>query len=90
MVTFYHLGFVRLHQSSSELEWIGIKSINPCPKIIQAYSNFFIWLNPSWITMEGMDSIHSLLGMEQIYEDIAQVYIRIHGSRITSFERYMD
>jgi hypothetical protein len=86
MVTFYHLGFVRLHQSSSELEWIGIKSINPCPKIIQAYSNFFIWLNPSWITMEGMDSIHSLLGMKQkVHEDISQVYIRIHGS----IERYM-
>jgi hypothetical protein len=28
-----------------------------------------------------MYSIHSLLGMEQIYEDIAQVYIRIHGSK---------
>jgi hypothetical protein len=25
-----------------------------------------------------MDSIHSSLGMEQIHEDIAQVYIRIH------------
>jgi hypothetical protein len=26
-----------------------------------------------------MDSIHSSLGMEQIHEDIIQVYIRIHG-----------
>jgi hypothetical protein len=25
-----------------------------------------------------MDSIHSSLGIEQIHEDIAQVYIRIH------------
>jgi hypothetical protein len=28
-----------------------------------------------------MDSIHSSLGMKQIYEDIAQVYIRIHESK---------
>jgi hypothetical protein len=28
-----------------------------------------------------MDSIHSSLVMEQIHEDIAQVYIRIHGSK---------
>jgi hypothetical protein len=28
-----------------------------------------------------MDSIHNSLGMEQIHEDIAQVYIRIHGSK---------
>jgi hypothetical protein len=34
-----------------------------------------------------MDSIHSSIGMEQIYEDIAQVYIRIHESKkITTFE----
>jgi hypothetical protein len=32
-------------------------------------------------TMEGMDSIHSSLGMEQIHENIAQVYIRIYGSK---------
>jgi hypothetical protein len=25
-----------------------------------------------------MDCIHNLLGMEQIHEDITQVYIRIH------------
>jgi hypothetical protein len=31
--------------------------------------------------MEDMDSIHTSLGMEQIYKDIAQVYIRIHGSK---------
>jgi hypothetical protein len=28
-----------------------------------------------------MDFIHSLLGMEQIHEYIAQVYITIHGSK---------
>jgi hypothetical protein len=28
-----------------------------------------------------MDFIHSSLGMAQIPEDIAQVYIRIHGSK---------
>jgi hypothetical protein len=28
-----------------------------------------------------MDSIRSILGMEQIHEDIAQVYIRIYGSK---------
>jgi hypothetical protein len=28
-----------------------------------------------------MDSIHNSLGMEQIHEDITQVYIRIHGSK---------
>jgi hypothetical protein len=28
-----------------------------------------------------MDSTHSSLGMEQIHEDIAQVYIKIHGSK---------
>lgn len=28
-----------------------------------------------------MDSIHNSLGMEQIHEDIAQVYIRIYGSK---------
>jgi hypothetical protein len=28
-----------------------------------------------------MDSIHSSLGMEQINEDIAQVYIRLHESK---------
>jgi hypothetical protein len=28
-----------------------------------------------------MDSIHSSLGMEQIYEDIAQIYIGIHVSK---------
>jgi hypothetical protein len=31
--------------------------------------------------MEDMNSIHSSLGMEQIHEDIAQVYIRLHGSK---------
>jgi hypothetical protein len=31
--------------------------------------------------MEDIDSIHISLGMEQIHEDIAQVYIRIHGSK---------
>jgi hypothetical protein len=31
--------------------------------------------------MEDMDSIHSSLGMKQIHEDIAQVYIRIYGSK---------
>jgi hypothetical protein len=31
--------------------------------------------------MEGIDSIHSSLGMEQIHKDITQVYIRIHGSK---------
>jgi hypothetical protein len=29
--------------------------------------------------MEGMNSIHGLLGMKQIHKDIAQVYVRIHG-----------
>jgi hypothetical protein len=29
--------------------------------------------------MEDMDSIHSSLGMEQIRDDIAQVYMRNHG-----------
>jgi hypothetical protein len=29
--------------------------------------------------MEDIGSIHISLGMEQIYEDITQVYIRIHG-----------
>jgi hypothetical protein len=29
--------------------------------------------------MKGMDSIHSSLDIEQIHEDIAQVYIRIYG-----------
>jgi hypothetical protein len=28
-----------------------------------------------------MDSIHSSLGMEQIHEDIAQIYIGIHVSK---------
>jgi hypothetical protein len=28
-----------------------------------------------------MYSIHSSLGMKQIHEDIAQVYIRIYGSK---------
>jgi hypothetical protein len=28
--------------------------------------------------MKGIDSIHNSLGMEQIHEDIVQVYIRIH------------
>jgi hypothetical protein len=31
--------------------------------------------------MEDIDSIHISLGMKQINEDIAQVYIRIHGSK---------
>jgi hypothetical protein len=31
--------------------------------------------------MEGMDSIHNSLGMEQIDQDIAHVCIRIHGSK---------
>jgi hypothetical protein len=31
--------------------------------------------------MKGMDSIHSSLCMEQIHEDVAQVYIRIHESK---------
>jgi hypothetical protein len=31
--------------------------------------------------MENMNSIHNSLGMEQIYENIAQIYIRIHGSK---------
>jgi hypothetical protein len=31
--------------------------------------------------MEDMDSIHSSLGIEQIHEDIAQVYITIYGSK---------
>jgi hypothetical protein len=63
---------------------------NPCPKIIQAYSKIFIRLNPSWIITQGFGNFlncgrhgfyHSSLGMEQIHEDIAQVYIRIHGSK---------
>jgi hypothetical protein len=32
--------------------------------------------------MEVNDYIHSSLGIEQIHEDIAQVYIIIHGSKI--------
>ena len=32
--------------------------------------------------MEDMDSIHNSLDMEQIYKDIAQIYIRIHASKI--------
>jgi hypothetical protein len=28
-----------------------------------------------------MDSIHSSLGMKKIHEDIAQIYIRIYGSK---------
>jgi hypothetical protein len=31
--------------------------------------------------MEGIDFIHSSLGIEQIHEDMAQVYIRINGSK---------
>jgi hypothetical protein len=36
-----------------------------------------------------MDSIHSSLGMKQILKDVAQVYIRIHGSK-NNYKRYMD
>jgi hypothetical protein len=36
-----------------------------------------------------MYSIPSLLGMEQIHKDTAQVYIRIYESKKISFERYM-
>jgi hypothetical protein len=31
--------------------------------------------------MEDIDYIHSSLGMQQIYEDIVEVYIRIYGSK---------
>jgi hypothetical protein len=31
--------------------------------------------------MEDIDSIHSSLGIKKIHEDIAQAYIRIHGSK---------
>jgi hypothetical protein len=31
--------------------------------------------------MEGMDSIYSSLDVEQIHEDIARIYIIIHGSK---------
>jgi hypothetical protein len=69
------LGFVRLHQSSSGLAWIGIKSMSQSmpqnnPRLLKFFYSVkpIMEYNPRvcdfFLTMKDMNSIHSSLGME--------------------------